>query len=220
MSFCNCSTSDKVPGNIVGNPLYGLCEKALIQVNRVFDACMTQQSNEQVTLPLTAQSGSISANKPLTLISAVSSSSKGVLSGVTVTPLQDRQGCSRVQATVTIPIEVIYADSTGATYKATSSYAQSLDVVLNVPDNSVIPVELDSTVTFVALNGTYQDTDTFVVTACSTIILKVVAEVELLIPTYGYPQIPSCQPYSQEVCAGVFDLPLFPSSNNFGCNNN
>ena len=218
MSFCNCNR-DKIPGARNGNPRYGLCEKACIQVNRVFDACMTQSSNEQVTLVLSNLTPQ-NPTTPLTFVSAVSSSVKGVLSGVTVTPLTDRAGYSRVQATVTIPIEVIYADANGVAGKATSSYSTSLDVVLSVPDNAVIPVTIDSTVNFVSLNGTYQDTNTFVVTCCSTVILKVVAEVELLVPTYGYPQIPTCQPYSEEICSGVFDLPLFPSGGNFTTNNN
>lgn len=41
-------------------------------------------------------------------------------------------------------------------------------------------------------------------------ILKIVMEVELLVPSYGYCAIPPCQNYSQEVCAGFFELPIYP----------
>ena len=41
-------------------------------------------------------------------------------------------------------------------------------------------------------------------------IEKIVMEVELLIPSYGYASIPPCQEYTQEVCAGFFELPMYP----------
>lgn len=58
--------------------------------------------------------------------------------------------------------------------------------------------------------GAYTGTNQFTVDACVTIILKVVMEVELLVPSYGYSAIPPCQEYTQEVCAGFFELPVFP----------
>ena len=42
---------------------------------------------------------------------------------------------------------------------------------------------------------------------------KIVMTVELLVPSYGYAQMPSCQEYTQEVCSGFFELPLFPDGN-------
>ena len=36
-------------------------------------------------------------------------------------------------------------------------------------------------------------------------------DAELLIPTYGYCQIPPCQDFTQDVCTGFFDLPLYPA---------
>ena len=46
--------------------------------------------------------------------------------------------------------------------------------------------------------------------ACLTVILKVSMQVELLVPSYGYCAIPPAQEYSQEVCTGFFELPLYP----------
>ena len=60
--------------------------------------------------------------------------------------------------------------------------------------------------------GTFQGGSQFNVTACITVILKVVVEVELLVPSYGYCPIPPCQEYNQELCATYFELPLFPGS--------
>ena len=55
--------------------------------------------------------------------------------------------------------------------------------------------------------------NTFTVNACITIILKIAIDVEILLPSYGYCAIPPAQDYSQEVCAGFFELPLYPQGN-------
>lgn len=46
MSFCNTLKPDRTPGPISGNPLHNLCERACIQVRKVFDACINQTSLE------------------------------------------------------------------------------------------------------------------------------------------------------------------------------
>ena len=54
-----------------------------------------------------------------------------------------------------------------------------------------------------------------VATCCVTIIMKVIMKVALLLPSYGYAHIPPCQEFTQDVCDGIFDLPLYP--NDCGC---
>jgi hypothetical protein len=84
---------------------------------------------------------------------------------------------------------------------------------LFVPEPSVIPYEVEAVVSLISTEGVYSDINTFTVTCCITTILKVVMEVQLLVPSYGYCNIPPCQEYSQEICAGFFELPLFPNNN-------
>ena len=57
--------------------------------------------------------------------------------------------------------------------------------------------------------------NSFTVSACVTCILKVAMQVELLVPSYGYCAIPPAQEYSQEICSGFFELPLYPQGK--GC---
>ena len=47
-----------------------------------------------------------------------------------------------------------------------------------------------------------------------TTMLRVVAVVDVLVPSYGYTPIPPCTPYTgDDVCPGVFfDLPLYPTA--------
>ncbi|MDD4839096.1 MAG: hypothetical protein PHE93_00250 [Clostridia bacterium] len=212
MSFCNTTSSDHGPGAIVGNPLNGLCEKACIQVNKVFDACLSQETHENALITITNLTPA-GPTLPLTFISAKSTSAQGIVSSLTIDALPDRPGYSRVQAVIGIPVEIIYADANGIEGKGTATYLVNKDIVMCVPDNSVIPVTIAATVNLVSPNGVYVSGTTFSITACVTVVLKVEAEVELLIPTYGYCRIPSCQEYTQEVCTGVFDMPLFPTTN-------
>ena len=210
MSFFSNFQSDKCPGPITGNPMNGLGEKVCIQAKRVFDSCIRQ---EQLTNLVLAISSPVPANPtyPLTFISAKSTSSTGTVQNLSVDRLPDRPDCARVQATVVIPVEVVYVDANGIEGKAQSSISISEDVILYVPAPSIIPYTVDSIVSAVSPEGTFNaQNNTFTVDCCTTVILKVVMDVELLIPSYGYCAIPPCQEYTQEVCAGFFELPLFP----------
>ena len=210
MSFCN-NTTRGGPGSIIGNPLNGLCERVCIQVKKVFDACISQNTEENAIVTITDLVPPNPA-QPLTFVSAKSISSVGIISSLTIDPLPDRPGFARVQAIVGIPIEVIYTDANGIEGKGTAVFSVVKDIVMCVPSNSIIPVDIAAAVALISPNGIYLGDNRFSITACVTIVMKVEAEVELLIPTYGYCRIPPCQDFSQEVCTGVFDLPLFPST--------
>ncbi len=73
-----------------------------------------------------------------------------------------------------------------------------------------MPYNVEAVVSLVSTQGSYTGEGVFTIGACVSIILKIVSEVELLIPAYGYAAIPPCQEYTQEVCAGFFELPMFP----------
>lgn len=210
MSFCNNnSTQDRCPGNINGNPMNGLCEKVCIQTTKIFDACMMQTSiDSTVTLTnLTPEN----PTQPLTFVSGSSTSSVGTITALTVTPIADRPGLSRVTTTISIPIQIAYTDANGVAGTGTGSISVSQDVIMCVPTGSVITPVIAATVNMAAPRGTYVGENTFSITSCVTIILKVQADVNLLIPSYGYCRIPQCTEFSQDVCQGVFDLPLFPT---------
>ena len=112
MSFFSNFQSDKCPGSISGNPLNGMCEKVCIQAQKIFDACIKQIQIENYTLTLTDQVPS-DPTYPLTFISARSTTSTGNITNLNVERLADKPGCARVQATVSIPVEVLYTDANG-----------------------------------------------------------------------------------------------------------
>ncbi len=210
MSFFSNFQSDKCPGTISGNPLNGMCEKVCIQAQKIFDACIKQIQIENYTLTLTDV---VPANPtyPLTFISARSLSSTGNITSINIERLADKPNCARVQATVSIPVEVLYTDANGVEGVAQSTISVSEDVLLFVPAPSIMPYRATAEVSAVCAEGRFNaDTNTFSVNACLTIILKIAIDVEILVPSYGYCAIPPAQDYSQEVCAGFFELPLYP----------
>ena len=210
MSFCNNnSTPDRCPGNISGNPMNGLCEKVCIQTVKIFDACMMQTSIDS-TVALTNLSPA-APTLPLTFVSGRSTSSTGTITSLTIAPIADRPGLSRVTTTVSIPIQIAYTDANGVQGTGTSSVSISLDVVMCVPTGSVITPNVAATVNMTSPRGAYVSDYTFSITSCVTVILSVQAPVNLLVPSYGYCKIPPCTEFSQDACQGVFDLPIFPT---------
>ncbi len=209
MSFFSNFSSDHCPGTISGNPLNGLCEKVCIQAEKIFDAGIVQTRLENYTaVPVNFTPAA--PTYPLTFVSARSTSSIGTVSNVNV----ERQAegcCARVQATVTIPIEIVYVDANGAEGVAESSISLTEDVLMYVPPASVMPFTVTSVASCVSPEGSFDaTTGSFVLSACVTCILKIAMQVELLVPSYGYCAIPPAQEYTQEVCSGFFELPLYP----------
>lgn len=88
----------------------------------------------------------------------------------------------------------------------------SKDVLLCIPDDSIIPFTLESLVSAICVSGTYIGSCKFEITICVTVALKVLAEVDILIPTYGFCEIPPCEEFAETVCDEFFSLPLFPQS--------
>ena len=209
LSFFNNFQSDRCPGQINGNPLNGLCEKVCIQAKKVFDACMQQSQLNGVVLDIENLTPA-NPTYPLTFISAKSTTSTGVISNLLIEPLSERQGSARVKTDVIIPVSVAYTDANGVEGVATASITINKDVILNVPSASIMPYSIEALVSLISTQGTYTAENQFTIDACVSIILKVVMDVELLIPAYGYAAIPPCQEYTQEVCAGFFELPMYP----------
>lgn len=209
MSFLGNNNQDRCPGNINGNPMNGLCEKVCVQTTKIFDACMMQTSiDATVTLENLTPA---TPTDPLTFVSGTSTTNVGTLTGLTITPITDKPGLSRVTTTVGIPVQINYTDANGTAGYGTGNVTIPLDVVMCVPTGSVIAPTIAATVNISAPRGTYTSNNTFTITCCATVILKVQADVNILIPSYGYCRIPPCTEFSQDACQGVFDLPIFPT---------
>ena len=209
MSFYSNFQSDKCPCQITGNPINGLIEKVCIQAEKIFDAGIKQTQIENYSLTLTDLDPA-TPTYPLTFVSARSLVAEATVTNLTIERQADRS-CARVQGTVSLPIEVLYTDANGVDGSATATVSIPVDVLLYVPAPSIMPFTVQAVISAVVPDGTFDTTSQgFIVSVCVTVIMKIAMQVELLVPSYGYCVIPPAQEYSQEVCAGFFELPLYP----------
>lgn len=212
MSFFSGVGNDYIPGPIMNNPLKGLCEKVCIQVKKVFDACLKQEHIENTNITITSYNPE-NPTFPLTFVSGQSSTTqKPYLTDLVVTRFNDRPNFARISAVANMPLDIVYTDANGVQGVAQGVLSLPQDVVLFLPQPSIIPYEIELVSSVMVANATFNEDGTAVIEGCVLIILKVVAETELLVPSYGYCHIPMCQEFSQNVCDGFFDMPLFPST--------
>lgn len=209
MSFFS-GNSSHCPGPITGNPLNGLCEKACIRTKKVFDACMKQMQENNIQMTVSGYTPADPA-QPLTFVGCTALTDEVTLTDVTVDRFEDKPCFARVAGTITLPVQISYTDANGVAGTAVGSITINQDVVLYVPQASIVPFKIEAFANMVCSDGDYVGDGVFSIDACITVIMRVVVEAELLVPTYGYAQIPPCQDYSQDVCSGFFELPLFPA---------
>lgn len=234
MSFYSYKNANPAccPGTVNGNVLDGLNEKICIQVQRVYDSCLQQQQltgvevqitsyaqvvnncccaanpccgNEQETVPPTS-----APVPPITFESCRSSTMDVDITNLSVERLCDRPCFARVRGNIQIPIDILFTDSRCIEYIGKGVITVSRDVLLAVPDESIVPFTLEGMASAVCVAGKYLGNNIFQLTICVTIVLKVLAKVEILVPSYGFCSIPPCEEFADSVCDEFFSLPLFP----------
>ncbi len=215
MSFYINNTNPNRPGPLSGNPMNGICEKVLIETTKVFDACVSQTTETGIILPVTSFNPASPA-LPLTYISAQNQIGSDVtVTDIVIDRLEQTPNYANVTMTITIPLTVTYRDANGVIGTGTSSITINKSTVLFVPQPSMSPIDIIANAAFSSTIGSYTAENTFTVTGCLQIVIKVTAVVDLLIPSYGYPVIPPCQACQNcNVCPGVGDLPLYPTATN------
>ena len=211
MSFYINNTNTSKPGPLCGNVTNGICEKILIETTKVFDACFSQTTETGVLLPVTNFNPE-NPTLPLTYISTQSNSSAGVVSDLVIDRIDSCPNYANVSATITIPVTVTYRDANGIIGTGTSSIIVQKSVILFVPQPSVAPINVVASVLVSSDIGSYVSENTFSITACIQVVLKVTAPVDVLVPSYGYPCIPHCQSRPENQCPGI-NIPLYPTAN-------
>ena len=126
--------------------------------------------------------------------------------------MTDRPQFARVRCTVDVPLDVLFLDQRCQEWMGQTVVKVDKDILLCIPDDSIIPFTLESLVSAICVSGSYIGNCTFDITVCVTVVLKVLAEVDILIPTYGFCQVPPCEEFAENVCDEFFSLPLFPQS--------
>ncbi len=223
------------PGTITtGSALDGLQEKVCVQLKRVYDSCLQQEQLDDKEVIITsyamvANSGcgcncncccdnepaetvapTSAPVPPITFESCRSTTTEGVIRNLTVERLCDRPCFARVRCKIDVPIDILFVDSRCVEYIGKGVITVDKDVLLSIPDESIVPYCLESMVSAICVAGSYQGNNKFKLTVCVTVILKVLAQVEILIPSYGFCTIPPCEEFAENVCDEFFSLPLFP----------
>ena len=235
---CSC------PGAISGSALDGLQEKVCVQVKRVYDSCLQQEQLDDKEVVITSYAMVAGNNcgcsctcnccgsaadttetvpptsapvPPITFESCRSTSTEGTIRNLTVERLCDRPCFARVRCKIDVPIDILFVDSRCVEYIGKGVITVDKDVLLSIPDESIVPYSMESMVSAICVAGTYCGNNRFKLTVCVTVILKVLAQVEILIPSYGFCPIPPCEEFAENVCDEFFSLPLFPPASL--CNN-
>ncbi len=213
MSFYINNTNPSRPGPIMGNPLNGICEKILIETTKIFDACVSQSTETGIVLAVTDLTPAAPA-LPLTYVSAANTVNGPVtITNLVVDRIESSPNYANVSATVTIPVTVTYRDANGVLGTGNSTITVNKSVILFVPQPSVTPINISASAVFSSEIGSYTAENTFTVTGCLQVILRVTAVVDVLVPSYGYPVIPPCQAaQATSACPGLFDMPLYPTA--------
>ena len=147
-----------------------------------------------------------------TFESCRSSTTAGNISNLSIERLCDRPQYARVKCTVDVPVDVLFVDQRCQEWMGQTRIYVDKDVLLCVPEDSVVPFTIESLVSAICVSGTYIGNCTFEITVCVTVVLKVLAEVDIMIPTYGFCEVPPAEEFAENVCDEFFSLPLFPQS--------
>ncbi len=235
-SYKNGNTAG-CPGIVGNDVLNGLNEKICIQVQRVYDSCLQQEQIDDVDVTLVSYGlvpscgcGTNDTNEntqpvmPIAFESCRSTSTEGTIRDLTIDRLCDRPCFARVRCKIDVPIDILFTDANCREYIGRGVVTVNKDVLLSIPDESIVPYTLESMVSAICVSGTYRGNNVFRLTVCVTVILKVLAKVEILVPSYGFCTVPPCEEFADNVCDEFFSLPLFPpalcddSTVQTGCN--
>ena len=154
---------------------------------------------------------------PITFESCRSSTTQAAIRNLSVERLCDRPCFARVRGTVDVPIDILFTDSRCIEYIGKGVVSVDRDVLLSIPDESIVPYTLEAMASAICVSGCFVGNNQFKMTVCVTIVLKVLADVEILVPSYGFCAIPPAEEFADSVCEEFFSLPLFPTAS--ACNN-
>jgi len=217
------------PGTLSGDALSGLTERVCVQVKRVYDSGLIQEqlNDKDIVVDSYAVVPSCTCTcagtccpgdlpdppapvAPITFESCRSSSSAGCIRNLTIERLCDRPCFARVRGIVDVPVDILFSDSRCVQYVGQGTVSLSFDVLLSIPDEAIVPYCIESMVSAICVSGTYRGDNVFRMTICVTVALKVIAEVEILVPSYGFCTIPPSEEFAENVCDEFFSLPLYP----------
>ena len=171
MSFYSYKNSGSThcPCNLSGNEVFsGLNEKICIQVQRVYDSCLMQEQLKEQKVTLLSyglvpccngscgeqqENANTQPTMPITFESCRSTSTEGVIRNLSVERLCDRPCFGRVRCQIDVPIDILFTDAACREYIGRGMVTVDRDVLLSIPDESIVPYNIESMVSAICGNS-------------------------------------------------------------------
>ncbi|AEM79028.1 hypothetical protein [Thermoanaerobacter wiegelii] len=212
-----------VPGPVQPGQLPEPTEIACIEVTKIYDACSQRICLDKIP-PITFHP----SNPQLTpTFGEITNITVSLITppGFVITPIADRPGFARVEATfqVTFDIVINYPDGTTQTLPGKTTTFNK-DIVLYVPDPNVAIMKYEALAEGLygkVTTGKKESSEgessegipkaTVEVIIGVWIVIKSAVDVQLLVPSYGFCPTPAaCEEFAADVCE-IFNQKPFPS---------
>ena len=191
-------------GRICGNPLTGLCERIVIEVNRVFDGSVTRHRSKTFIVTLDIAD---TVPEPYTFIS---SESRGTprFENVVTTRLDTIR--TRIQGDLIIPIIVRFRDGDNVLHNSETEATIVRDIILNTPNSALVPYCITNTVKLACELGTFISRTQVNMVACVVMLTKIICPTDIVVPTYGRSVYPETHEGEDTVCDRILGIDIFP----------
>lgn len=191
-------------------------ESVCIMAKKVFAHCQQRICFPMVNIPVPAESGKV-------VLERIIFENGSIVTGtLVVTDLPDRPNFSRVQFALTIPFKAVLRLANGENITVNSVLPEILkDIVMYRPhtrDEFVFETVVETRSETLSTPNITADSITIAVGVF--VVIKVIGEVQLLIPAFGYcPEPPECEEYEEpeeeDICQIFLDFNQTPFPEDF-----
>ncbi|MCL2847188.1 MAG: hypothetical protein FWE13_00355 [Firmicutes bacterium] len=191
-------------GRICGNPLTGLCERIVIEVQRVFDGATTRYRSKTFIVNLDIAD---TLPEPFTFISSESTGAPK-FENVITTRLDNCR--TRIQGELIIPIIIRFRDGEGILHSSNSEAIIPRDIILNTPASALVPYCITNAVKLACELGTFISRTQVNMVACVIILTKIICPTDIVVPTYGRSVYPETHEGADTICDRILGIDIFP----------
>lgn len=182
--------------------------RVVISVPRVLDSAMVVTQDTQLLIP----TGTIppTATAPFVVVKIQAVATETQMTNIVITPLSDNTRCSRVTATVIIPLTVTLLDVNNVQFETHTSVTKNISVVLFIPEDTAFPYTITAEGAL-GYDSATATADTISITnAMTKILIRITATTDLLIPAYGYAPLQRAEDNQCNNSQNFLNQPLFP----------
>ena len=182
--------------------------RVVISVPRVLDSAMVVTQDAQLQIPTGTIPSTISDPCSVQRVQAVATETQ--MTNIVITPLGDNTRCSRVTATVQIPLTMTMTDAKQNQFTTHTNLSKNINVILYIPEDTAFPYEITAEGAF-ACDGCNVTNETTTITCATTkILIRLTATTDLLIPAYGYAPMNRSNCTQTSATQDFLNQPLFP----------